>query len=598
MFALITYKNPMLYVKNTLAVASFILLSACANKPMPAATQAPEKKAVAPSQKEEAKTPKKSLTKQAVTEKQISRQTLEGLMLAEIAGQRRLYDYALNAYLTQAQKTKDSRIAERTLDIAEFINAQAAQKKALDIWLTASPKDTKALARAAEFNMHNGNVIKTFGYMQKLEKLEANTPYHYLAIFSKGLDKEKTQQLLKKIKAQKSKKTYNQVNLLYAQGLLLQQLHQDKKAMKYYEKALKKGPERKDIGLQKTRLLLMQNKPQKALDWINELHTKHPEDKSTAVLRARLLIRTNRQADALNAFDALYKRHPFDADILLSLALLELDMGHEKQAENHLQILINQHQKLNQAHYYIGRLYFSKNLYSKALNHFKQIKEQGREYLPAQAHIVNILYSQKGINIALEHLHKVQTSNPKAKADLLMLEAEILIREKQLNKAMAVYNRGVSTYPKNEEMLYSRAILAIQKNNIALAEQDLKRILNMHPNNARALNTLGYTLLISTERLDEAKELITKAHKINPQSAAILDSLGWLYFKMGDLEEAKSLLEEAFAKNQDQEIAAHLGEVLWLKGNQDAARQVWKKGLDSNTEGKAIKKTMERLNVK
>lgn len=588
MFALITYKNAMPYVKNTLAIACLVLFSACASKPVstPAPTNSAKNSKSLPEPK---KTPK---------QKPISRQTLEGLMLAEIAGQRRLYNYALNAYLTQAQKTKDARIAERTLDIAQFIDAPVAQKKALDIWLASSPKDTKALARAAELHMHNGDFIKAFGYMQKLEALNANTPYHYLAIFGKHLSKKETQQLLKKINAQSSKQTNNQVNLLYAQGLLLQQLQQDKKAMGYYEKALKKRPDRKDIGLQKTRLLLMQNKPQQALDWISKLHNKYPEDKSTAVLRARLLVRTNRQADALNAFAALYQKHPFDADVLLSLALLELDMGQEKQAEKHLQTLINRHQKLNQAHYYIGRLYFSKNLYPKALPHFKQVKEQGREYLPAQAHIVDILYSQKGIDMALEHLHKVQTSNPKAQADLLMLEAEILIREKQLNKAMAVYNQGVSTYPQNEDMLYSRALLAIQKNNIQQAEEDLKRILARQPNDARALNTLGYTLLISTKRLDEAKELITKAHKINPQSAAILDSLGWLYFKMGNLEEAKSLLEEAFAKSQDEEIAAHLGEVLWLRGNQEAAKEVWQKGLKSNTEGKIIKKTMERLNVK
>lgn len=531
------------------------------------------------------------------SKKRISRQTLEGLMLAEIAGQRGKYSYALNTYLNQAKNTQDPSIAERTLDIAQFVNDPKAQKTALDIWLTSQPKNTLALAKAAEFSIQSGDFIKAFSYMQQLEELNANAPYYYLAIFGKDLKTAKKQQLLAKIRAQKSHNKENEVNRLYAQGMLLQQLKEYRQAIKYYDRALAKQPERTDIGLQKARLLLAQNKPQKALDWVNALYIKQPNQKSIALLRARLLIRTNRPTEALDAFSALHQQHPFDADILFALALIELDMGQERAAKQHLNTLINQHQKLNQANYYLGRLAFSKNQPDKALKYFKKVTG-GRELLPAKSYIVNILYTQKGIDPALDYLHQIKTPNSKSRTELLMLEAELFIQDKQFDNAMSVYNKALKAEPQNEELLYARSILAIQQQNLHLAEQDLKRILALDANNDRALNTLGYTLLVHTQRIEEAKDLISKAYEINPESPAILDSLGWLYFKLGDLEEAKSLLEEAFAKSEDDEISAHLGEVLWQRGNQDAAKEVWEKGLKSSPQSEVIKRTKERLNAR
>lgn len=594
MLAIITHSK---FIPNTtkplLLIAVAVLLGACASHNPKDSTVNKNATTHPRVENKQANQHEQSLS----NKKRISRQTLEGLMLAEIAGQRGKYHYALNAYLNQAKNTQDPNIAERTLDIAQFVNDSKAQKTALDIWLKSQPESTLALAKAAEFRIQSGDFIKAFSYMQKLEELNANAPYHYLAIFGKDLETSQKQQLLAKIKAQKSRNKENEVNRLYAQGMLLQQFKEYRQSIKYYDRALAKQPERTDIGLQKARLLLAQNKPQKALDWVNELYIEQPYQKGIALLRARLLIRTNRPKEALDAFARLHQQHPFDADILFALSLLELDMGQERAAKQHLDALINQHQKLDQAHYYLGRLALSKNQSNTALKHFKKVTG-GRELLPAKSHIVNILYTQKGINTALDYLHQIKAPNSKSRTELLILEAELFIQDKQFDQAMNVYNKVLKTEPKNEDLLYARSILAIQQKNLDLAEQDLKCILVLDENNDRALNTLGYTLLVHTQRIEEAKDLINKAYDLNPESPAILDSLGWLYFKLGDLEEAKSLLEEAFAKSQDNEIAAHLGEVLWQRGNKDAAKEVWEKGLEFNPQAEAIKKTMERLNVK
>lgn len=579
-----SYQNRSLYMLKCLAVGLTFMLSACSTQSVKSNhshTTPAQAKAAQPAQLQHAS---------------IAVDTLSGLLLAEIAGQRQHYRYALQAYLNQAKQTQNAQIAERTLDIAKFVGDLSAQKQALDIWLKASPKNTQALARAAKFYLRQGDVLQAFAYMQQLEALNSHTPYHYLALFGGHLSTDKKQQLLAKISHQRSTNKDNQVNLLYAKGLLLQQLKHYQRAMQNYQDALRLDPKRQDVGLQSARLLLIQNKPQQALERVNDMHLQHPENKAIALLQARLFIHTKRQQKALHAFSALHQAHPFDGDILLSLALLELDMLQDNAAQVHLNKLLSQQQNLNQAHYYLGRLAAKRKQYDTAIGHFRLVAKS-REYIPAKAQIVHILYAKKGAQTALQYVRKLQAQHAKLNLDFLLLEAEILIQDKQFEAAMQVYNKGINAYPKQTDLRYARAILAIETDNLSLAEQDLKHLLSVNPNDAKVLNTLGYTLLVKTQRIQEAKELITRAHKLNPESAAILDSLGWLYFKLGDLEEAKSLLEEAFAKSQDGEIAAHLGEVLWLRGNHDAAQEVWRKGQASDPENPIIKQTMERLNA-
>ncbi len=565
------------------------LLTACASKP------------TLPSQNSTVESKAKPVSKQTVatiqqSSKPISSDTLTNLLLAEIAGQRQHYRYALNVYLKQAQQTKDAEVAKRSLDIAKFVQDLPAQQQALAIWLKASPKNTQALAQAAKFYLRSGNTLKAFGYMQQLEALKSYTPYHYLALFGEHLSVPQKKQLLNRIRQQHSNNADNQANLLYAQGLLQQQLKLPKAAMQSYKSALKMTPKRKDIGLQKARLLLLQNKPQQALDWVNQLSAHYPDDKSIALLQARLLIHTQRQQAALDAFAVLHQAHPFDGDILLSLALLELDMLQDNAAKAHLTKLLNQQQNLNQAHYYLGRLARKYQQYDKALTHFYLITKS-REYLPAKTQIIDILYHQKGAAFALKYVRQLQQDSARPNLNFLLLETDILMQDKQFKAAMSTYNKGIKQFPNSPDLLYARAVLSIEQDNLSLAEQDLKRMLVLNKDDDKALNTLGYTLLIKTQRIDEAKILITRAYELNPKSAAILDSLGWLYFKLGDLEEAKSFLEEAFAKNQDSEIAAHLGEVLWLRGNRDAAQEVWTKALKADPNSAIIQQTKERLNA-
>ena len=161
--------------------------------------------------------------------------------------------------------------------------------------------------------------------------------------------------------------------------------------------------------------------------------------------------------------------------------------------------------------------------------------------------------------------------------------------------AAAVYTRGLDQLPGDPRLLYARAMLAIELDDLAGAEKDLMRVIEDDPENADALNALGYTLADRTPRINEAVVLIEKALKLKPDEAAIIDSFGWAQYRLGHLDDAVAHLRKAYAKSPDTEIAAHLGEVLWVKGERDEARRIWEQGRAKDPENKVLGEAMRRL---
>jgi tetratricopeptide (TPR) repeat protein len=161
---------------------------------------------------------------------------------------------------------------------------------------------------------------------------------------------------------------------------------------------------------------------------------------------------------------------------------------------------------------------------------------------------------------------------------------------------MAVYEEGLTAFTDNEELLYSRSLTAEKMGRIDMMEQDLKRILQRDPNNARALNALGYTLADRTDRYQEAYGYIERAFKQRPDDIAILDSMGWVLYRLGRLDEAQEYLRRAAAQIRDGEIAAHLGEVLWAAGKRDEARQIWEEALKFAPDHEVLQQTIQRFN--
>jgi tetratricopeptide (TPR) repeat protein len=206
-----------------------------------------------------------------------------------------------------------------------------------------------------------------------------------------------------------------------------------------------------------------------------------------------------------------------------------------------------------------------------------------------------VLSKQGQIDEGLEKIRNIQTTNPTDRVILIQAESEILTEAERLDEAMAVYNKALADN-NDPDLLYSRAMLAEKMGRLDALENDLKTILTDDPDNAQALNALGYTLADRTDRYQEAYELISRALELNPDDFYVLDSMGWVLYRLGRLDEAVVHLRRALEIRNDPEVAAHLGEVLWVIGDKQAARKIWDTALQDTPDDARLLKVINRFN--
>jgi tetratricopeptide (TPR) repeat protein len=196
------------------------------------------------------------------------------------------------------------------------------------------------------------------------------------------------------------------------------------------------------------------------------------------------------------------------------------------------------------------------------------------------------------------YFDQMRSRYPERSERLFGIEADLLSRSGDLEGAVVALSRGLDTNPESASLRYARAMLGEQLDNLTLMERDLKAIIASDPENATALNALGYTLADRTQRFDEAYELISRALALQPGEPAILDSMGWVLYRKGEYAEAIGYLERAYAAFPDPEVAAHLGEVLWVSGDTDGAVKIWEAALEEAPDHEVLVTTIRRLRTR
>ncbi len=234
----------------------------------------------------------------------------------------------------------------------------------------------------------------------------------------------------------------------------------------------------------------------------------------------------------------------------------------------------------------------------EAIRWYLEVPESDERWFAAGMRIVVLADEQGDMPTSLARLGELRaTSGADADqaGDLYLLEAELLTRKSRNTEAMAVYARGLEQLPADPRLLYAKAMLAIELDDITGAEKDLRRIIADDADSAEALNALGYTLADRTDRIDEALVLIERALELKPGEASIIDSYGWVQYRLGHLDVAVRELRRAYAMSPDAEIAAHLGEALWTSGARDEARGVWEKARKADPDNRVLLETIQRL---
>jgi len=285
---------------------------------------------------------------------------------------------------------------------------------------------------------------------------------------------------------------------------------------------------------------------------------------------------------------------PDNIEVIYALGLLYLQANRLAEAEGYLQRLADQAERLDDASYYLGRIEQERKDYGKASAWYRGV-QSGENYFDAQVRLAMLIAKQGQLAEARAHLRSIRTNGEKESAILIQAEAELLTEDKRLDAAMQVYDAALrDTY--NTDLLYARAMLAEKMNRLDRMEEDLRRILVNEPDNAQALNALGYTLADQTDRYQEALGLIQRALELRPADFYILDSMGWILYRMGRLSDAIVYLRKAMQLRPDPEIAAHLGEVLWITGDKEGAKAVWDTALQATPEDSQLLDVIRRFN--
>ena len=517
------------------------------------------------------------------------------LLMAEFAGHRGLLDVSVENYLDLARSTMDHRIVERAARIAVYARNEAAALAAAQLWVELDPRNPDPHQLLAVMKLRNGELEEAATHLQDIfaySQGEADEKLWMIAnLLGSEKDKEAVLDVMEKLVASQD----NSPNALYAFAHVAAKLEDLQRSRELLEETLALAPDNDNAALSYVSILQRMGREQEALAWLEkELARREEGDFNLRMAYARLLMEFRLYEKAIGQFETLLGREPENADVLYALGLLYLQNNRLDDSEALFRKLTTQAYLTDSANYYLGRIAEEKRRYDDAGAWYQGV-HKGEHFFDAQIRLAMLLARKGEVDEARNHLGSIRPQGEQQALLVIQAEGELLLEAGRYEEAIAVYTAALEGQY-NADLLYARAMVAEKIGKLDLLEADLRTILEQEPDHAQALNALGYTLADATDRHAEAYELIKKALELRPSDFYILDSMGWVLYRLGRLDEAVEYLRKALEIRQDPEIAAHLGEVLWARGEREQAKEVWETALQQTPEDSRLLDVIERFN--
>ncbi|MBF8269260.1 MAG: Tetratricopeptide TPR 2 repeat protein [Gammaproteobacteria bacterium] len=524
----------------------------------------------------------------------LSEDILYKVMVAEVAGQRGHLDISVENYLELARATRDPKVVERATRIAVYARNTEAAAEAAQLWAQLDPGNPDPHQILAVMSLRQKNVEETLVHLEQILKSTAGEFRQKLWMIVNMLGRERDRDLVMTVMERLLSDHQDEVDAIYAFADIASRMGDLNRSLELLTKAHAMAPDNDDVALSYINILQRMERTNDAITWLEEVLAKRDSnDFNLRLAYARLLYSAQRFDDARRQFEILVVAAPNNPDVLYWLGNLYLQTNRIDDAELYFKRLVDQDSRFHNAKYLLGRIAEERKDYATASVWYESV-QSGDYAFDAQVRYGLLLGKRKSTEAALTQLQSIDTSNQAQENVLTEAIAELLTGEQRYADAMAVYDKALENRY-DADLLYSRAMLAEKMDMLDLAEEDLRLILTKEPQHAQALNALGYTLADRTNRYQEAYELIQKALTLEPKSYYFLDSMGWVLYRMGKHEEAIDYLRKAMALTQDPEIAAHLGEVLWVAGDKKGAQQVWETALKNTPEHTKLIDVMKRF---
>jgi tetratricopeptide (TPR) repeat protein len=502
------------------------------------------------------------------------------VLAGELAGQRGQYEVALENYLQAARLSRDPRLAERATQIALFVKKYPDAIEGVSLWLQGEPRNAVARRMAALLYLKEGKRDEAVAQMKVLLTLPdadlENTLIELVKVLGNEVPKQDAEEFMNAL----LRAFPRMAELHLAAALLAANQEEFQRALSETEEALKLHPDWSRARVLQAQVMAQMGDSAAAGDMIQRALKRDPDNARLRLIYSQFLIKSGDIEGARRELAHIVAKEPGNQDARFGLGLALIDLGQLDAARREFAGLATSEKWRVQAYFYLGLVDARKGRLSEAVGWFDRVTTGPTEF-DARVNGITALISLGRLKEARTRLSDVRKRFPNESVRLYLLEAELLSKNRDYDDAFNLLTEALAEIPGQTDLLYARALVAENLGRFDVLEADLRQVLAKNPDDANALNALGYTLAERGERLDEAKGYLDRAIRLKPDDPAILDSYGWLQYRLGNYAEALEYLRRAYDKVQDPEIASHLVEVLLESGKRQEARKVlreaWKK---------------------
>lgn len=516
-------------------------------------------------------------------------------LVGELAGQRGDLGLASNLFLNLAKSSRDPRLAERAAKVAVYGNNAKTAVQAANLWAELDPTSVEAQQATTEMLLSTGNLVDAKPHLKKLlakEETRANGFLYLNNLFAQQADKKAVLKLVQELAKPYPKLPEAHFTIAHAAWAA----GNDKLAISEVNVADKLRPGWEMNAILQGQVMLGQS-PDTALDFYRNFLSQYPEANEVRLNLARMLVNQKRLDEAKPEFVKLAQASKGNPEILVVVGLLSFQAGDYTEAEQYFQqVLATDFRDKDQIYLYLGQVAEKQKKDDQALSWYNKI-QPGERYLDAKLNIAYVLARTQGTDNAIKMLDDLSDLNNEQMVLVIQTQANLLVQAKRHQEAYDLLDKAIKNLPNTPGIIYDYAMAAEKLDYLDVVERELRKLIQIKPDFAQAYNALGYSLADHNIKLDEARTLIEKALALSPNDHFILDSMGWVQYRLGKLDKAVDYLRRAYTAQTDPEIAAHLGEVLWQQGKRDEALQIWGEALRDHPDNEVLQSTSKKFKL-
>ena len=513
-------------------------------------------------------------------------------LAAEIAAHDGDLATAFEHYMQIMAPANEVSIARRATHIGLHLKSESVMDAA-KLWTQLAPDDLDAWKALLVLRVNAGDregAVQAIDSLMKAAETEQSDGFiQVAAVVTEGDKKELGLELVKNLAARHDRDP----RAHYALAIAYFAQKNQSAAEKSLREALLLKKDDPKIWVLLARILDVQQRTDESEKLLQQGVKQLPDNDLLRLSYAEHLVIHEKYEQAYSEFKLLHKALPENDEITQALGSLAIELHHWNDAREIWSEMVSGHGRKDRALYFLGQIEEGSGDAEKALEYYNKVG--GVLRTDAKIRSAQLLAKQGDLPKALKMITTARLSAMEDAVRLYLVESDLLSDANKGMQAMGLLDKALAEHPQQVDLLYARGMLGDDMGSLQILERDMRAIIKIDPENAQALNALGYTLTVYADRLHEARELINKAYALMPESAAILDSMGWVEFRLGNLGEAEKYLRMAAERDKDSEIMAHLGEVLWIKGDREEANQIWQDALLLEPESKHLLDAMKRL---